>query len=67
MAGALAQAGQSVALIERDGGMYGGTCINVARIPTKALEYSARLSNAAGGSFEEKAAVIVRRWRERTA
>ena len=66
LAGALAQTGQSVALIERDGGMYGGTCINAARIPTTALEYSARLSNAAGGSFEEKAAVIVRRWREMT-
>lgn len=55
LAGALAKAGQSVALIERSAAMYGGTCINVACIPTKSLEHSARLSAAQGGSFAEKA------------
>ena len=55
LAGALAKAGQSVAVIERSKNMYGGTCINIACIPTKSLEYSARLSAAEGGSFEEKA------------
>lgn len=56
LAGALAGAGQSVALLEKDSGMYGGTCINVACIPTKSLEHSARLSAAQGGSYQEKAA-----------
>ncbi len=56
LAGTLAGAGQSVALIEKDSGMYGGTCINVACIPTKSLEHSARMSAAQGGNFEEKAA-----------
>lgn len=32
-----AEAGDSVALIERDPDMYGGTCINIACVPTKAL------------------------------
>ncbi len=56
LAGALASKGQSTALIEKDPAMYGGTCINVACIPTKSLEHSARLSFLQGGSFEEKAA-----------
>ena len=55
LAGTLAQSGQTVALIERDPKMYGGTCINVACIPTKSLEHSARLSAAQGCAFEEKA------------
>ena len=55
LAGTLAQKGQTVALIERSPMMYGGTCINVACIPTKSLENSARLSAAQGGSFAEKA------------
>lgn len=54
LAGALTKAGQSVALIERDPNMYGGTCINVACIPTKSLEYSARMSAAQGGDFAGK-------------
>lgn len=55
LAGVLAASGQSVAVIERDPEMYGGTCINVACIPTKSLEHSARLSNIQGGSFSAKA------------
>ena len=55
LAGTLASRGQSTALIEKDAGMYGGTCINVACIPTKFLENSARLSAAQGGSFEDRA------------
>ena len=55
LAGALAGAGQTVALIERDPLRYGGTCINVACIPTKSLENSARLSAAMGGDFAAKA------------
>lgn len=56
LAGALAAAGKSVIMIERSDKMYGGTCINVACIPTKSLHHSAGLSAAQGGSFEEKAA-----------
>lgn len=55
LAGALAAQGQRVALVERSRQMFGGTCINVACIPTKFLEYSARQSAAQGGSWEEKA------------
>lgn len=55
LAGALASKGQHVALIERSDKMFGGTCINVACIPTKTLEYSARLSAVQGGDFAQKA------------
>lgn len=37
LAAFLAQQGETVALIERSSKMYGGTCINVACIPTKSL------------------------------
>lgn len=41
LAGDLGSKGQKVALIEKSPNMYGGTCINKACIPTKALENSA--------------------------
>lgn len=41
LAAALADHGQAVAMIERSQDMYGGACINVACIPTKALIHSA--------------------------
>lgn len=56
LAGALATAGKSVAMIERSSEMYGGTCINVACIPTKSLVHSAALSTVQGGTFADKAA-----------
>ena len=56
LAGALASKGDSVALLEQSERMFGGTCINVACIPTKFLENSARLSNAVGGDFEARSA-----------
>lgn len=37
LAMARAEAGDRVALVEQDRGMYGGTCINIACVPTKAL------------------------------
>lgn len=41
LAGKFGKAGKSVALIERDPKMYGGTCINVGCIPSKSLIHSA--------------------------
>lgn len=55
LAGALASAGKTVALVEQSPLRYGGTCINVACIPTKSLVHSAALSAAQGGSFDERA------------
>lgn len=56
LAGALAAAGKTVALVEKSPKRYGGTCINVACIPTKSLVHSAALSAAQGGTFGERAA-----------
>ena len=55
LAGFLAKKGETVALVERSKERYGGTCINVACIPSKSLEYNARLSAEAGGDFAAKA------------
>ena len=55
IAGAFAGIGKTVVMIEKSDKMYGGTCINVACIPTKSLVRSAALSAAAGGKFKEKA------------
>ena len=44
IAGTLARAGKRVAIIEQSAEMYGGACINVACIPTKALIHSAQSS-----------------------
>lgn len=55
LAGALAKKGCRVALIERSDQMFGGTCPNVACLPTKFLEQRAQLSKKKGGSFSEKA------------
>lgn len=41
LAGILADAGRSVALVEKSSEMYGGTCINIACVPTKTLIVSA--------------------------
>lgn len=54
IAGALANAGRKVALIEKSDKMYGGTCINVGCIPTKSLVHSANI--AVSGCAEGKAA-----------
>lgn len=56
LAGKLAAGGSKVAMIEKDAGMYGGTCINVGCIPSKSLVRSSGLSALdAGAPFEEKA------------
>lgn len=54
LAGTLAANGESVALIEKSDKMYGGTCINVACIPSKFLEDASRLSDKIGGGFEAR-------------
>lgn len=54
IAGALANAGHKVAVIEKSQKMYGGTCINVGCIPTKSLVHSAKI--AAIGCEEKDAA-----------
>lgn len=54
IAGALANAGHKVAMIEKSQKMYGGTCINVGCIPTKSLVHSAGI--AAIGCEEQDAA-----------
>ncbi len=54
LAGALASKGESVMLCEESEKMFGGTCINVACIPTKTLEFSSRQAKVKGGNFEEK-------------
>lgn len=40
-AAAMADAGRRVAIVEQSPEMYGGTCINIACVPTKALVHSA--------------------------
>lgn len=51
---ALADAGQTVAVVEQSNTMYGGACVNNACTPTKALVQSARLSAAMGGPIVER-------------
>ncbi|MCH3967057.1 MAG: FAD-dependent oxidoreductase [Atopobiaceae bacterium] len=56
LAGSLAKRGRTVALIERDADMYGGTCINVGCIPSKSLVGSAaEAARHADESVEAKA------------
>lgn len=55
LAGSLAKHGEEVVLVEESEMMYGGTCINVACIPSKAMEYAGRLAKNETGSFEDKA------------
>jgi pyruvate/2-oxoglutarate dehydrogenase complex dihydrolipoamide dehydrogenase (E3) component len=55
LAGALAKKGKQVVMIEESEKMYGGTCINVACIPTKSLVHSAEVSALKEGTFGERA------------
>lgn len=57
LAAALAKRGETVALIEKSSGMYGGTCINVGCIPSKSLVTSAaEASQHQEDTFEQKSA-----------
>lgn len=53
LAGALGRAGKSVALVERSSEMYGGSCINIQCVPTKALihQAEARPEGAEAGTW----------------
>ena len=44
LAADLANHGWDVAVVERSAGMYGGSCINIGCIPTKALVHSAQVT-----------------------
>lgn len=48
LAGMLARAGRSVALVERSASMFGGTCINIGCVPTKTLLHDADLHHQRG-------------------
>lgn len=64
LAGALAKRHQKVVLVEKSSLMYGGTCINIACIPTKALEVKARKAHT---SPQEHYARSIAEKRELTA
>ncbi|QNM04843.1 FAD-dependent oxidoreductase [Qiania dongpingensis] len=56
LAAKLGAQGKRVAMIEKDSGMYGGTCINVGCIPSKSLVRSSGIAALhPEKSFEEKA------------
>ncbi len=56
LAADLGKRGKKVALIERSAAMYGGTCINIACIPTKALIHMAKVVEYNQlNTFEKKA------------
>jgi pyruvate/2-oxoglutarate dehydrogenase complex dihydrolipoamide dehydrogenase (E3) component len=57
LANFLGQKGMQVALVEKSKEMYGGTCINIACIPTKSLDLSAEhAARHHPSTFEEKEA-----------
>lgn len=57
LAGSLTQHGQEVLLIERDPQIYGGTCINVACLPTKNLVINAQRGVGYEEAFATKQAL----------
>lgn len=60
LAVALANAGKKVALVERSPKMYGGTCINIACIPTKVLVHAAEHHQSFDEAMAHKTAVVTR-------
>lgn len=58
LAGDLSERGWNVALIEKDKTMYGGTCINIACIPTKLLLHDALQGSEYKSAIERKNTVI---------
>ena len=60
LAAKLAKQGKKVAMVEKDSGMYGGTCINVGCIPTKTLIHNALYGKNFNEAMAEKEAVTAR-------
>lgn len=58
LAAALGRAGWRVAIIEKSKEMYGGTCINVGCIPTKALVHDAQTTADFSEAMQRKASVV---------
>ena len=58
LAADLAQHGQNVLLAEASAQMYGGTCINIACIPTKALVIAAAHNESFDQAMAHKEAVV---------
>ncbi|WP_249872176.1 FAD-containing oxidoreductase [Oceanobacillus saliphilus] len=58
LAGDLANRDWKVALIEKDPSMYGGTCINIACIPTKVLVHDGLNGIPYGDAIERKDKVV---------
>lgn len=52
LAAKMAARGKNVVIVERDAKMYGGTCINIACVPTKTLIHSASEKREAGDAQE---------------
>lgn len=59
LAAELAAHDWSVAMVERSDKMYGGTCINIGCIPTKALIHSAGLAAAGASAYLRAAAGLL--------
>ncbi|CAH1205384.1 FAD-dependent oxidoreductase [Paenibacillus sp. JJ-223] len=49
----LAEQGWKVGVVEKSPSMYGGTCINIGCIPTKALAYQAHLASREEGNDQQ--------------
>jgi len=58
LAAALGRAGWRVAIIEKSKEMYGGTCINIGCIPTKALVHDAQTAASFSEAMQRKASVV---------
>ena len=52
LARALGSSGRSVVMVEQSDQMYGGTCINIACVPTKALVHQAELRRASDSAAD---------------
>ncbi|MGT2906252.1 FAD-containing oxidoreductase [Streptococcus dentiloxodontae] len=60
LAANMAKLGKKVALIEKDASMYGGTCINIGCIPTKALITMAESHHTFAEAMKHKDTVVTR-------
>lgn len=58
LAAALGRAGWRVAIVEKSKAMYGGTCINIGCIPTKALVHDAQARTDFSEAAQRKASVV---------